>query len=160
MANDDKMSFTDRQIHNSDAVHFFGFSSQSKKYDEWLNKSSTKVNPHSFAGRFLKVSFWLAVIISIVCAWAIVAGAFNSSSVGGMTEAGQFKAKVTAALTIPFFIVTAIQILRHKYYGLYKLLWLFPLVMWGILSLVFVAAISEETMEQIVDFIAKIFNLS
>ena len=155
MTNDNKMSFTDRQIHNSDAVHFFGFSTQSKRYDEWLNKSSTKVNPHSFAGKFLKVSFWLAVIISIVCAWAIVAGAFGSSSVGGMTEAGQLKAKATAALTIPFFIVTAIQILRHKYYGLFKLLWLFPLVMWAVIISAFGFAMlqltDQETYKQLLE---------
>ena len=149
------MGFVER---TTDFVNVYG---PTNKYNEWLKKSDKKVNPHSFAGRFLKVSFWISTLISAICFITIlIMGFTNIGHTGGMTEAGQLRYKMIIALVIPLCFTTAIKILRSRYYGLYKLLWLFPLVMWGILSLVFVAAISEETMEQIVDFIAKIFNLS
>ena len=149
------MGFVERM---TDFVNVYG---PTNKCNEWLEKSDKKVNPHSFAGRFLKVSFWISTFISAICFITIlIMGFTNIGHTGGMTEAGQLRYKMIIALVIPLCFTTAIKILRSKYYGLYKLLWLFPLVMWGILSLVFVAAISEETMEQIVDFIAKIFNLS
>ena len=149
------MSFVER---TTDFVNVYG---PTNKYNEWLKKSDKKVNPHSFAGRFLKVSFWISTLISVICFITIlIMGFTNMGHTGGMTEAGQLRYKMIIALVIPLCFTTAIKILRSRYYGLYKLLWLFPLVMWGILSLVFVAAVSEETMEQIVDFIAKIFNLS
>ena len=149
------MGFVER---TTDFVNVYG---PTNKYNEWLKKSDKKVNPHSFAGRFLKVSFWISTLISVICFITIlIMGFTNMGHTGGMTEAGQLRYKMIIALVIPLCFTTAIKILRSRYYGLYKLLWLFPLVMWGILSLVFVAAVSEETMEQIVDFIAKIFNLS
>ncbi len=99
-------------------------------------KFDKKENPHSFAGKFFKVSFWISTIISLICFFALLTMAFGPEH-GAETEAGQFQTMATIALITPMFFTAAIKILRSRYYGLYKLLWLFPLVMWVLMLAVF-----------------------
>ena len=57
----DDMNFVEKM---TDIINVYG---PTNKYNEWLEKSNTKVNPKSFAGKFLKVSFWISTFISTIC---------------------------------------------------------------------------------------------
>ena len=130
-----------------------------EKYNKWLAKSDKKVNSKSFAGKFLKVSFWISTFISLICFFAGLAMAFGPKH-GEMTTAGQLQIMFFSALFIPMFFTAAIKILRSRYYGLYKLLWLFPIVLWVFIGLVLVGMVSEELLGNLFDFIEKTFNLA
>ena len=127
----------------TDIVNFATGTLATEKYNKWLAKSNKKVNPRSFAGRFLKVSFWISTIISLICFFALLTTAFGPEH-GAMTDAGRFQTMATIALITPMFFTAAIKILRSRYYGLYKLLWLFPLVMWALILAVFGLGILSE----------------
>ena len=153
----DEMSYIEKV---TDPATLIGGGIWGDKYNEWLEKSDKKVNPKSFAGKFLKVSFWISTFIAAICLFFLVANSIGDTTTGARLEAAQTRDMLMCLLLIPLPFVLAIKILRNRYYGLYKLLWLFPIVLWAFIGLALVAAVSEETIEQIVDFIAKIFNLS
>ena len=153
----DEMSYIEKV---TDPATLIGGGIWGDKYNEWLDKSDKKVNPKSFASKFLKVSFWISTFIVAICLFFLVANSIGDTTTGARLEVAQTQDMLMCLLLIPLPFVLAIKVLRNRYYGLYKLLWLFPIVLWAFIGLALVAAISEETMEQIVDFIAKIFNLS
>lgn len=45
---------------------------------------------------------------------------------------------------IPAILTTAIQILRHKYYGVFKLLWIAPIIVWAITLSVPICGILDD----------------
>ena len=142
---------------NADIINVASGGSAADKYNEWLEKSDKKVNPHSFAGRFLKVSFWVSTLISAICFFALLTQLFDSMS-GEMTEAGKVERMFFLALFIPFFFTAAIKILRSRYYGLYKLLWLFPLVMWALILAVFGLGILSDVNPELYNKLWSLFG--
>ena len=130
-----------------------------EKYNKWLAKSDKKVNSKSFAGKFLKVSFWISTFISLICFFAAGVTALTGLKHGEMTEAGQVERMFFLALFIPLFFTAAIKILQSRYYGLYKLLWLFPLVMWGIILSIFGLGILSDTNPELYNKFWSLFGV-
>ena len=58
------MNTAEKFVEMTDIVKTFGDGIWGDKYNEWLDKSDKKVNPKSFAGKFLKVSFWISILLS------------------------------------------------------------------------------------------------
>ena len=100
------------------------------KYNEWLDKSDKKVNPKSFAGKFLKVSFWISTFYAAICLFFLVVNSISNDTTGARLEPAQTQDMLMCLLLIPLPFVLAIKVLRSRYYGLYKLLWLFPIILW------------------------------
>ena len=128
----DDMNTFEKTIEMTDIVKTFGRGLWGDKYNEWLDKSNTKAK--GFAGKFLKVSFWLSVLLSLCGIAFIVLEIKTEEMANRMVWIG----------IAPLFFTTAIQLLRHKYYGLFKLLWLFPIVLWVFIFAVFGFGILSE----------------
>ncbi len=62
----------------------------------------------------------------------------------GVRSTTKSKEILVMFVLIPAIFTTAIQLLRHKYYGLFKLLWLFPIVLWVFIFAVFGFGILSE----------------
>ena len=101
-----------------------------EKYNKWLAKSDKKVNPKSFAGKFLKVSFWISTFYAAICLFFLVVNSISNDTTGARLEPAQTQDMLMCLLLIPLPFVLAIKVLRSRYYGLYKLLWLFPIILW------------------------------
>ena len=140
------MSTLEKLVDVTDVVKLYGGGIWGDKYNEWLDKSNTKAS--GFVGKFLRVSFWISVLLSFA-GFAFWIFELN-------THALKNSPFVLVGLT-PLIFTTAIQLLRHKYYGLFKLLWLFPIVLWAFIFAVFgfgiLSEISPELYNKIWDLI-------
>ena len=132
------MNTAEKFVEMTDIVKTFGDGIWGDKYNEWLDKSNTKAS--GFVGKFLRVSFWISVILTLLALFLGIAEV-GVSHHRGTTEKKEF---FGVLVLIPAIFTTAIQLLRHKYYGLFKLLWLFPIVLWVFIFAVFGFGILSE----------------
>lgn len=58
------MNTLERIVDATDVVKLYGGGIWGDKYDKWLDKSNTKAS--GFAGKFLRVSFWLSTIFTLL----------------------------------------------------------------------------------------------
>ena len=134
----DDMNTFEKTIEMTDIVKTFGRGLWGDKYNEWLDKSNTKAK--GFVGKFLRVSFWISVILTLLALFLMV----SEVGLSGHRVITKSKEIFAVFFLIPAIFTTAIQLLRHKYYGLFKLLWLFPIVLWVFIFAVFGFGILSE----------------
>ena len=132
------MNTAEKLVEMTDIVKTFGDGIWGDKYNEWLDKSNTKAK--GFAGKFLRVSFWISVILTLLALFLMV----SEVGLSGHRVITKSKEIFAVFFLIPAIFTTAIQLLRHKYYGLFKLLWLFPIVLWVFIFAVFGFGILSE----------------
>ena len=132
------MNTAEKLVEMTDIVKTFGDGIWGDKYNEWLDKSNTKAK--GFVGKFLRVSFWISVILTLLALFLMV----SEVGLSGHRVITKSKEIFAVFFLIPAIFTTAIQLLRHKYYGLFKLLWLFPIVLWVFIFAVFGFGILSE----------------
>ena len=132
------MNTAEKLVEMTDIVKTFGDGIWGDKYNAWLDKSNTKAS--GFVGKFLRVSFWISVILTLLALFLMV----SEVGLSGHRVITKSKEIFAVFFLIPAIFTTAIQLLRHKYYGLFKLLWLFPIVLWVFIFAVFGFGILSE----------------
>lgn len=126
------MNTLERIVDATDVVKLYGGGIWGDKYDKWLDKSNTKAS--GFAGKFLRVTLWLSIL------YALVGLAFLVFEIKTQSQAD----KVAWIGITPLILTTMIQILRHKYYGAFKLLWIAPIIVWAITLSVPICGILDD----------------